>query len=391
MLGDDSIAPRPVAPWVAAGSGALMLGGGVAAHYGYPRNVEVASPGVRSSRGTGVLQYVPLAMPWALKAAGVHTRSGWGQMAVSQAFGVGIMAGSVKLIKNGVSSLRPDGSDYHSFPSGHTAWAFMGATVMAIELAEQSPWYALGGYTLATAIAVERVMDAHHYPADVMAGAGIGMLSAQLGYLIGDLICGRPAGSLTGHDISPRGNYSYLSVATGLSMPLGCVRAGGTVIQRLPALVTALRGGWAIDDHWGLGLELGVTSTPLITDVAHDRTFVKSQCSVGVSVVPYYNLSLSRRVSLQAEAGVGYRHNLPLNLDDADAITIGTSSPVGRVGVGCVVKMNSHFSARAQVGYEMSRYRYTVRPSADYHITEAASARGVGSAILVSLSSRYEF
>lgn len=391
MLADDSIAARQAAPWVSAGAGAMMLGGGLATHYAYPHSFKTAEDGKHGSRGADVVQYLPLATPWVLKAAGVQTRSGWGQMAVSQAFGVGIMAGSVKLFKNSVSSLRPDGSDYRSFPSGHTAWAFMGATVMAIELVDRSPWYALGGYTLATAVAVERVVDAHHYPADVMAGAGIGVLSAQIGYMLGDLICGHPAGAFTGHDISSGGNYSFLSVATGLSMPLGRVRAGETVIQRLPALTTGIRGGWAIDDHWGLGVELGVMSTPLITDVAHDRTYVKNQTSVGVSVVPYYNLSLSDRISFQAEAGVGYRHNMPLKLDDADAVTTGTSSPVGRIGVGCVVKMNSHFSARAQVGYEVSRYRYTVRPSADYHISQPASAHGVGSAILVSLSSRYEF
>ncbi|MDE6371159.1 MAG: phosphatase PAP2 family protein [Duncaniella sp.] len=388
---DDSIAPRPIAPWVSAGAGALMLGGGLASHYAYPHSFKVPLTGNHGSRGADVVQYLPLAAPWVLKAAGVHTRSGWEHMAVSQAFGVGIMAGSVKLIKSSVSSLRPDGSDYRSFPSGHTAWAFMGATVMAMELADSSPWYALGGYTLATAVAVERVVDAHHYPADVVAGAGIGVLSAQIGYMIGDLICGRPAGALTGRDISSGGNYSYLSVATGLSLPLGRVSAGGTVIQRLPALTTGVRGGWAIDDHWGLGVELGVMSTPLITDVAHDRTYVKNQTSIGVSVVPYYNLSLSDRISIQAEAGAGYRHNMPLKLDDADAVTTGTSSPVGRVGVGCVIRMNSHFSARAQVGYEVSRYRYTVRPSVGYHISEPASAHGVGSAILVSLSSRYEF
>lgn len=388
----DSVASHApsLRPWPAMAAGAGMLGASLAVRQAYPHHFGTAVSGTRSDHGADYLQYAPLAAPWLLKAAGVPTRSDWGRMAVSQGFAVAFMAGSVKALKESVHSMRPDGSDYNSFPSGHTAWAFMGATMMARELGKTSPWYAVGAYAVATGVAVERVIDSHHYPTDVMAGAGIGILSAQLGYWLGDLIFGDRQLAIRTEDLRLNSNFSYLSLETGLSLPLGPIRAGDTRLQRLPALSASLRGGWAMNEHWGLGVELGLLSTPLITDVHHDRTYVKSLSSLSAMIAPYYICALSNRVSFTAEIAAGYRHNLPLNLDDS-SIETGTSSPVGRVNVGCVLRMSSRFSARASIGYEMARYRFTVHPSTAYHIPAAASARGISSSLLLNISSRYEF
>ena len=161
------VTPRPIAGWAGIGAGAAMLGGAALMRQAYPRNYHVGPVNSRSDRGTDYLQYAPLAAPWILKAAGVPTRSGWGRMAVSQGAAIAIMAGSVKAMKESIHSVRPDGFDDKSFPSGHTAWAFMGATMMARELGEVSPWYAVGAYAFATGVAVERAVDRHHYPTDV--------------------------------------------------------------------------------------------------------------------------------------------------------------------------------------------------------------------------------
>jgi membrane-associated phospholipid phosphatase len=77
-----------------------------------------------------------------------------------------------------------------SFPSGHTAMAFCGATsfaVMAAELAPDAPatpWLIAGGYGLAAATAALRVASGDHFLVDVLAGAalgtGIGWLVTQL-------------------------------------------------------------------------------------------------------------------------------------------------------------------------------------------------------------------
>lgn len=63
-----------------------------------------------------------------------------------------------------------------SFPSGHAATAFAGATVLALAV----PRLAAPAFVLAAAIAYSRVYDGVHYPADVVAGALLGVLLALL-------------------------------------------------------------------------------------------------------------------------------------------------------------------------------------------------------------------
>lgn len=76
------------------------------------------------------LQYAPAAVMVGMKACGYESRSSWGRMLVSDAFSAAIMAGAVNGIKYSVGRLRPDGSRYNSFPSGHTATAFMTASML---------------------------------------------------------------------------------------------------------------------------------------------------------------------------------------------------------------------------------------------------------------------
>ena len=121
------------------------------------------------------IQYAPLAFPWAMKALGVPTRSGWSRMATSQALSTLLMAGSVSFLKDNTSSLRPDGTDMSSFPSGHSAWVYLGATMTTYELGWKSPWYSFGAYTIASTVAMQRIIDQRHLPKDVIAGAGIGI------------------------------------------------------------------------------------------------------------------------------------------------------------------------------------------------------------------------
>ena len=87
--------------------------------------------------------------------------------------------------------MRPDGTDNESFPSGHTAVAFCGATVLHKEYGKTSPWISVAGYTVATITAVDRVRRNRHHWEDVAAGAAIGFLSAQASYWIVDKITGK--------------------------------------------------------------------------------------------------------------------------------------------------------------------------------------------------------
>ena len=54
-----------------------------------------------------------------------------------------------------------------------------------------SPWIGVAGYAVATTVAVDRVRRNRHRWGDVVAGAAIGCLSAEAGYLIGNTILGK--------------------------------------------------------------------------------------------------------------------------------------------------------------------------------------------------------
>lgn len=135
------------------------------------------------------LQYAPAALMLGLKAAGLPGRSSWGRMLVSDAFSTGIMAITINSLKYTCRVMRPDGSSRNSFPSGHTATAFMTATMLHKEYGlTHSPWYSIGGYAVATLTGLMRIANNKHYLSDVMVGAGVGILSAELGYWLADLI-----------------------------------------------------------------------------------------------------------------------------------------------------------------------------------------------------------
>lgn len=136
------------------------------------------------------LQYGPAALMVGLKTGGYESRSSWGRMFVSDAFSTGAMAVAVNGLKYTVKRIRPDGSRHNSFPSGHTATAFMTATMLHKEYGWRSPWFSIGGYTVAAVTGVSRILNNKHWMTDVASGAAIGIGSVHLGYFITDKIFG---------------------------------------------------------------------------------------------------------------------------------------------------------------------------------------------------------
>ncbi|MGY0037497.1 phosphatase PAP2 family protein [Pedobacter sp. NJ-S-72] len=86
--------------------------------------------------------------------------------------------------KHIVGRERPSGDDKFSFPSGHTANAFAAAEFLNQEYRDVSPWIGYAGYTVATATGVLRMYNNAHWLSDVIAGAGAGILSTKLAYLV---------------------------------------------------------------------------------------------------------------------------------------------------------------------------------------------------------------
>ena len=149
--------------------------------------LPLAMFGQKEYHGDGiddVLRFVPLASAITLKGCGVESRSQWKPFLLNIAISSGITVATTYTLKHTISSERPDGTDHHSFPSGHTSFAFSGAHLLHKEFGHQSPWISVAGYAVATATALDRIRrNRHHWP-DVAAGAAIGILSTELSYYL---------------------------------------------------------------------------------------------------------------------------------------------------------------------------------------------------------------
>jgi membrane-associated phospholipid phosphatase len=82
----------------------------------------------------------------------------------------------VQAAKYATHRARPDGSNNHSLPSGHTATAFATAGVVQRHFGWKAgvPAYAFAGYVGASRMAANR-----HYLSDVLLGAGVGIAAAH--------------------------------------------------------------------------------------------------------------------------------------------------------------------------------------------------------------------
>ena len=127
----------------------------------------------------------------ALKTAGVEGRSDWPRMLTADIAAVAIMNGIAQTTKYTVRRERPDGRARNSFPSGHTATAFMTAQMLHKEYGETvSPWISAGGYGLAATTGILRVIANRHWCSDVMGGAAIGVFSTEVAYELTDILFG---------------------------------------------------------------------------------------------------------------------------------------------------------------------------------------------------------
>lgn len=148
------------------------------------------------------VQYVPAAAALSLDWLGVEAKHNTVERLMLSGTSYALTASLTwALLKRNVVSIRPgihytyvvtgreaeinpkDNPKYfNSFPSGHAATAFMGAELVRLEYGEEHPWLATGAYALATGVALLRIYHDYHWATDVVAGAGMGILGARLGW-----------------------------------------------------------------------------------------------------------------------------------------------------------------------------------------------------------------
>lgn len=147
------------------------------------------------------LQYSPALIMWGLDAFGGNIKP---YHKFKQQTTILLMSALTSLVlvqgtKNFVGRHRPDTGAANSFPSGHTATAFLCAEMLHQEYGDYSPWISILGYSLAATTGYMRVYNERHYIGDIIAGAGFGMLSARLAYWLAPGVNRWLWGSATGY------------------------------------------------------------------------------------------------------------------------------------------------------------------------------------------------
>lgn len=269
-------------------------------------------------------QYAPAATVFALKAAGVKGRNKLGRSAINWGGGMLVMGGLVNGLKYSTKVMRPDGSTRNSFPSGHTATAFMNATFMHKEYGHINPLYSVLGYSMATYTGVSRSLNNRHWLSDILAGAGIGILSTELSYLIIDNFYKNKGDFFTPFDVREElDKPSFVSVRLGQAFYLDDFKSFGKL-----GLEGALESAYFFNRKWGIGGEIGFMHMPfereaidlfewdeLPPNISNQQLDVQSLGFASLMVGGYYNKTLSSKFLLQGKVLTGIGTGIGGNID----------------------------------------------------------------------------
>lgn len=313
-----------------------------------------------------------------LKIGGVEGRSDWPRLLASSALSYGIMAGFVNGIKYTAKEMRPDGSSANSWPSGHTATSFVGATILHKEYGmTRSPWYSVAGYGVATATGIMRILNNRHWVSDVMSGAGIGIMSTELGYAIGDVLF-KNKGLLRGDFEGVSENPSFFAISMGVSYGLNNLtfsddnlqyaEDGSTISDDAEAFsvdfhkasVVDIEGAYFLNKYVGVGGRLRVRAmtakswSDFIEDARKDRiTLAKEVAEIidmtssiptaqiqkemgNITTLEEYSIESDHLTEFSANAGLYF--NLPLS----SRFSLGTKLLIGR-SMTQELDINAHY------------------------------------------------
>ena len=321
-----------------------------------------------------ILQYTPGMVMLGMKALGVKGRSSWGRMAVSDAFSIALMGSVVNTLKHTVHERRPDGSNSRSFPSGHTATAFMCATMLHKEYGHISPWISIGGYTVATATGVSRILNNKHWISDVMVGAGIGILSTEMGYFLTDLIF-KDKGL---HKFELPERYDRWHKPSFLGLYVGYNISGskfdtpvGQIKMKL-GMNAGVEGAYFFNPYIGVGGRMNFADMPLELNreiLPHDIEF--NSASAGV----YLSYPFSSWIHLSAKVLGGFNHFSRFSIADGYRIG-GNNSGVFSTGVSVVMVTSRAFNLRFFCDYNIM-HSFVHDADHSLHTITAGSTLGV--------------
>ncbi len=138
---------------------------------------RVGSYRVKQLHFDDYVQYAPVALYLGLCALPVKAKHTFVERVCIASVTYLSMTALVNGLKYTIREPRPNGTR-NSFPSGHTATVFAGAELVR---AEYGWGYGIPAYLVACGVGFMRIYNDRHWFTDVLAGAAVGIVSAQIG------------------------------------------------------------------------------------------------------------------------------------------------------------------------------------------------------------------
>lgn len=148
----------------------------------------VYSIGVSHTYAADYLQHAPVVLVYIAGFCGIKGKHSLKDKTIILILSYIISTLMVHSLKNLLGILRPDGSTFNAFPSGHTTTAFMSAEFFLLEYREKMKQWSKIAYLSAIFTGLLRIYTNRHWLTDVVAGVGFGMLSTRLASLLFSLI-----------------------------------------------------------------------------------------------------------------------------------------------------------------------------------------------------------
>lgn len=345
-----------------------------------------------------VLQFTPAAVAFALNLCGYEGRSSFKRLFVSSCLSAATTTVCASGMKYMVSETRPDGSSDDSFPSGHTARAFCAATVLHKEYGlTRSPWFSVGAYSVATLTGVMRVLNNRHWISDVLVGAGIGIISTDIGYMLADLWFKDKGLNYDMRDGSDNLTLhpSFLRLSMGasylsdLQLPSDALLPAtlGHTLRVGTATTVGAEAAYFINPYIGIGGRVRVLTAPIYAEGMNSLALTDGKAAAGTcrtsdvmaltdwSVGPYVSYPICHRFAVGTKALYGRRYlgdillqadYIQPDLDEfrSDALSV-TASPsdMFSTGLSATYAIGHGTALTAYWDYDLCRSAY----SASYH------------------------
>lgn len=146
-------------------------------------HVMARYPGFHTNAADYIM-WVPAASIYALDVFKVKTQHSFKEHLIIDAGSIVITGGIGFAMRKISQHIEVYNTHQTEFPSGHTANAFRGAEIVHQELKFSHPVLSYSGYLVATGVGLLRIYNKDHLLSEVLAGAGLGILSTKLTYWI---------------------------------------------------------------------------------------------------------------------------------------------------------------------------------------------------------------